>query len=69
MKKAVFTFENVITDDAKTVLAVDLIELVNPDNNAIIRYLFEGIYSTKNRSIQYSGFIERLLLVLNLKEE
>ena len=67
--QGILTFENVITGNPKTVLTVNLIESANPDNSEITRLIFEGIYSTQSRSIQYSGFIEQLLMFLELKEE
>jgi hypothetical protein len=67
--QAVLTFENVITGEAKTVLTVDLIESQNHDNSGISRLIFNGVYSIKSRSIKYSGFIEPLLMLLELKEE
>jgi hypothetical protein len=77
--QGIFTFENVITGETKTVLTVDLIESEEPDNNdnsdpniIIIhtpRLLFEGVYSTKSRSIKYAGFLEPKLLYLDLKED
>lgn len=66
--QARLTFENVIDGEAKTEIIADLIETVNPDNSGIIRLKFEGVYFTKSHSITYSGYIEPLVLSLNLEE-
>jgi len=67
--QAILTFENVITSEAKTTLIADLMESKNHENSGINRLIFEGVYSTKSLSIKYSGFIEPLLLVLELNEK
>ena len=74
LKKGILTFENVIPGEAKTVLTVDLIEVDNSiySEDEIILHLslfFEGVYSTKSRSIKYSGMIESLLMILELNEQ
>ncbi len=66
--QAILTFENVINGEAKTVLTADLTESKNPDNG-IFRLLFMGTYTKQSRSIKYSGFIEPLHMLLELKEE
>jgi hypothetical protein len=74
--QGVFTFNNVIKGEVKTVLTVDLIEgdqIIEPEDPDIImvgntKLLFEGVYSTKSRSIRYSGYIAPRLLLLELKE-
>lgn len=66
--QAILTLENVIDGEAKTEIIADLVETVNPDNNGLIRLKFEGVYSAKSRSVTYSGYIEPLVLFLNLKE-
>jgi hypothetical protein len=68
LKNGILTFENVIPGETKTVLTVDLVESENPDNG-ITKLLFDGVYFTKSRPIQYSGFVDGLLLLLELKEE
>lgn len=68
LKQGILTFENVINGEAKTVLTVDLIESVNPDNNDITKYSFEGIYTTQSRPVTYSGYVEGLVLSLNIEE-
>jgi len=67
--QGILTFENVISGEAKTTLTVDLIEIINPENNNIERWVFEGVYSTISHAVKYSGFINPPLLVLDLKEE
>lgn len=66
--QAILTFENVIGGEAKTDIITDLTETKNSDNNGIIRLKFEGLYSTKSYSVTYSGYIEPLVLFLNLEE-
>jgi hypothetical protein len=65
----ILTFENVIPNEAKTVLTVVLNESTNPENTDIFRLLFEGVYATKSRSFHYYGFIEGMLLFLDIKEK
>ena len=67
--KAILTFENVIGGEAKTILTVDLVESKNPDDDDILRLMFDGIYSKQSSSIKYSGFIEPLHMLLELEEE
>jgi hypothetical protein len=66
--KAILTFENVISGEAKTVLTADLIEAVNPDNGRL-GVSFEGVYETESHYIKYSGFIEQFRMLLKLNEE
>ena len=67
--QALLTFESVISDEAKTVITADLVESENQDNSNVMRLLFEGVYSTKSSSVKYSGFIEPLMMLLELKDE
>lgn len=66
--QAILTFENVITGESKTQIVTDLTETVNPDKEGLVRLKFEGVYSTKSLTISYSGYIEPLVLSLNLEE-
>jgi hypothetical protein len=66
--KAILTFENVISGEAKTVLTADLTEAINPDNGRR-RLSFEGVHETAFHFIKYSGFIEGTQLLLELNEE
>ena len=66
--QGILTFENVINGEAKTELVVDLSETQNPENE-MMKLLFEGVYTMKSQTFNYSGFIEPFLLLLNLEEK
>lgn len=66
--QAVLTFLNTINGEAKTEIVTDLVKATNPDNDELIRLKFEGIYSTKSHSVKYSGYIEPMVLSINLEE-
>jgi|ADurb_Cas_03_Slu_FD_contig_31_3796955_length_1326_multi_4_in_0_out_0_2 hypothetical protein len=66
--QAVLTLLNTINGEAKTEIVTDLVKATNPDNNELIRLKFEGIYSTKSHSVKYSGYIEPMVLSINLEE-
>lgn len=65
---AVLTLLNTINGEAKTEIVTDLVKATNPDNDELIRLKFEGIYSTKSHSVKYSGYIEPMVLSINLEE-
>ena len=67
--KGIFTFENVIEGEEQTKLTVDLIEAESPDNPNVTRLTFNGVYSMKSKSFNYSGFIEPMMLFLALEEK
>ena len=66
--QAVLTLLNTINGEAKTEIVTDLVKATNPDNDELIRLKFEGIYSTKSHSVKYSGYIEPMVLAINLEE-
>ena len=66
--QAVLTLLNTINGEAKTEIVTDLVKATNPDNDELIRLKFEGIYSTKSHSVKYSGYIEPMVLSINLEE-
>lgn len=66
--QSILTIEKLIGDEDKTEIVTDLIESKNPDKEGVIRLIFEGVYSTKTHSFKYSGYIEPLVLFLNLEE-
>jgi len=66
--QAVLTLLNTINGEAKTEIVTDLVKATNPDNDDLIRLKFEGIYSTKSHSVKYSGYIEPMVLSINLEE-
>lgn len=66
--QAVLTLLNTINAEAKTEIVTDLVKATNPDNDELIRLKFEGIYSTKSHSVKYSGYIEPMVLSINLEE-
>lgn len=66
--QAVLTLLNTINGEAKTKIVTDLVKATNPDNDELIRLKFEGIYSTKSHSVKYSGYIEPMVLSINLEE-
>ena len=66
--QAVLTLLNTINGEAKTEIVTDLVKATNPDNDELIRLKFEGIYSTKSHSVKYSGYIEQMVLSINLEE-
>lgn len=66
--QAVLTLLNTINGEAKTEIVTDLVKATNPDNDELIRLKFEGIYSTKLHSVKYSGYIEPMVLSINLEE-
>jgi hypothetical protein len=67
--QAVLTLLNTINGEAKTEIVTDLVKATNPDNNELIRLKFEGIYSTKSHSVKYSGYIEPMVLSINLEDK
>ena len=66
--QAVLTLLNTINGEAKTEIVTDLVKATNPDNDELIRLKFEGIYSTKSHSVKYSGYMEPMVLSINLEE-
>lgn len=66
--QAVLTLLNTINGEAKTEIVTDLVKATNPENDELIRLKFEGIYSTKSHSVKYSGYIEPMVLSINLEE-
>ena len=66
--QAVLTLLNTINGEAKTEIVTDLVKATNHDNDELIRLKFEGIYSTKSHSVKYSGYIEPMVLSINLEE-
>jgi len=66
--QAVLTLLNTINGEAKTEIVTDLVKATNPDIDELIRLKFEGIYSTKSHSVKYSGYIEPMVLSINLEE-
>jgi len=66
--QAVLTFLNIINGEAKTEIIADLTKTVNPNNIELTRLKFEGVYTTKSHSVKYSGYVEPMVLSLNLEE-